>query len=188
MTDLDIKKFRVALDNIKSELSSLKKHIAFVNDCIDAAQLISETNVRSLSEALNRYTSQYAALQEAGDRLSISLSTDITAIEAALKVHEEQLESAQLREIILDYFRLKAEGARYLHCRMYTWYYRCRVLLQRYTKWNYVMFRRNLQCHCFISARKKRTQRLRPAPAAVNALQVKSPAIAALRQKTAFAA
>jgi len=112
MADIDIRDFKSALDGIKSELGSLQESIASIDDCIKSSQLVSEDMVQNLSEVLNRYKDQYAALRNAGKRISITIGVDINEIEEALQVYEAKHFSSQLREIVLDYFRLTAETAR----------------------------------------------------------------------------
>lgn len=112
MAGNDLNSFKSALDGIKTELGSLKENIASISRCIEASQLVSDEMVQALSDVLARYRGQYKALRDAGDCISISIGVDINEIENSLRVYEESQTSKQLREVVLDYFRLNAESAR----------------------------------------------------------------------------
>lgn len=112
MPDTDIRDFRSALERIKAELVILKENIVSIKDCIEASHLVTEDMVQALSEVLTRYQDQYAALMRAGDRISVTIGVDINEIESSIQLYEERQVSRQLREVILDYFRLTAEHAR----------------------------------------------------------------------------
>lgn len=112
MADNDLKGFKSAFEGIKAELGNLKENIASISQCIEASQLISDDMVQALSDVLVRYKEQYTALRDAGDRISISIGVDINEIENSIQVYEESQVSKQLRDVVLDYFRLSAESAR----------------------------------------------------------------------------
>lgn len=112
MADNDLNSFRSALEGIKTELACLKESIVSINQRIETLQIVPEETIQTLSDILVRYREQYAALRDAGDRISISIGTDINEIENALQLYQERQVFSQLREVILDYFRLSAESAR----------------------------------------------------------------------------
>lgn len=105
----EIEQYKRQFDRVKDSLQELKEEATRISDYIDSKSLIPQEVISELLGTINSYSEQESALKTLGDSLSISVGANLHDIEEAIHLYEEAHSFAQLREVVLDYFRLTSE-------------------------------------------------------------------------------
>lgn len=105
-------RLKAALEDTRAALSSVQECINDIQGYLHASELIPEAAICSLLNALEAYTGSYNALRHAEEQLLLPPGDRLDEIGEALQRYEERQELAQLREVILGFFRLTAERER----------------------------------------------------------------------------
>lgn len=111
MTDNNVSRIEGLFADVRSGLGKLRSAIEEISSNIDAQRFVSSEMVESLDKALEDYRKQAAALESAGVELSVPIGGSINDIAEAIRVFRDQHSTNQLRQLILDYFRLSTEAA-----------------------------------------------------------------------------
>ncbi len=113
MADQNVNGIMQAFDDVRAGLASLRSDVQALTKSLDADQYISAQTITLLSCALEGYRVQAERLESLGTELSIPIENSMSEILDAIRAFEERQSSSHLREMLLDYFRLTADIARY---------------------------------------------------------------------------
>lgn len=113
MADQDVNKLKQAFDDVKAGLITLKAGIQTLDRAIAADQYLTADMIALFSKALSAYRTQAERLESLGAELSVPIGGSAADIEEAIRAFEEKQNSSQIRALLLDYFRLTSDAARY---------------------------------------------------------------------------
>lgn len=113
MADQDVNKLRQAFDDVKAGLTTLKAGIQTLDRAIAAEQYLTADMIALFSKALSACRTQAERLESLGAELSVPIGGSAADIEEAIRAFEDKQHSSRIRALLLDYFRLTSDAARF---------------------------------------------------------------------------
>lgn len=113
MADQDVNKLKQAFDDVKAGLTTLKAGIQTLDRAIAADQYLTADMIALFSKTVDAYRTQAERLESLGAELSVPIGGSAADIEEAIRAFEDKQNSSQIRTLLLDYFRLTSDAARF---------------------------------------------------------------------------
>ena len=112
MAENDVRGVRQAFDAVRAGLPALRTGLRMVTDRIDEEKYVSADDAAALVSALSGYRTLAERLERAASALSVPIGDGLSDLSEAITAFEENQMYDQLREQVLDYFRLTTDPSR----------------------------------------------------------------------------